>query len=172
MAAPAAKCAAAKGLGGDRLLCVDMAQVPSVDGLRAMNWIVAKDSMSNECWEIMGGKLQIKNFSSFADNCLFKLPTLSTSGYASLTLSVVQTVDLNAPKQTVWIYLGSELATQQIATSTGTNPRQRNVYEVATPALPNGGSGMYQPLFKITSSLAGGATGWQIESIAVMGNTQ
>ena len=143
-----------------------------MDALRAMNWIVAKDSMNNECWEIMGGKLQIKNASSFADDCLFKLPALSASGYASFTFSVVQTVDLNKLKQSSLIYLGVAQDAQQMASSTGINPRQRNIYEVTKAALPNGGSGMYQPLFKLSSGQMSGGLGWQIESVAVMGNAQ
>lgn len=175
MAMSTAKCAAAKGLSGDNLICVDLQQVQSLDALRGLGFIVGKNSMNNECWEIMQGKLEINNFPGFADTCIIKLPALdlTTSAnqkYNSFTLSVVQTVDLNAQKQTSWIYLGSPLANQQLAISTGTNPRQRNIYEVAKGALPNGGSNSYQPLFQITSSLAGGATGWQIESIAVMGN--
>lgn len=172
---PAAKCAAAKGLGGDTLLCVDMAQVSSVDALRAMNWIVAKDSMNNECWEIMSGTLQVKNFSNFTDDCLFKLPALIASSHVTFTLSVVQTVTVNKMKQSASIYLGAAQDTQQLVSSTGTNPKQRSIYEVATVALPNGGSGMYQPLFKLASGgIQAGSLyqGWQIESVAVMGNAQ
>jgi len=35
--------------------------------------------------------------------------------------------------------------------------------------LPNGGTGVFQPLFKLNASLTAGGTaqGWQIESIAV-----
>lgn len=170
------RCEAAKGLPGDNLVCVDLLQVPSLDALRGLNFIVGKNSVGNECWEIMQGKLEINNFSGFADTCIIKLPALdlttaANQKYNSFTLSVIQTVDLNAQKQTSWIYLGSDLATQQLALSTGTNPRQRNIYEVARAALPNGGNNNYQPLFKITSTAAGGGfLGWQIESIAVMGN--
>jgi hypothetical protein len=173
MTVPVAKCAAAKGLGGDTLLCVDMAQVPSVDGLRAMNWIVAKDSMSNECWEIMGGKLQIKNFSSFADNCLFKLPTLNQN-YSSFTLAVVHTVDLNSVKQKAQVMLGGDDEQLRLLDwMTGTQPRKKWVQTVAKDDLPAAAGGMFQPLFKLSSGAPSSPyLGWQIESIAVMGNAQ
>lgn len=107
-------------------------------------------------------------------SCGFRLPEINPADYQkynSFTLSVVQTVDLNAQKQTSWIYLGVDLVAQQIVTSTGTNPRQRNIYEIAKTALPNGGNNNYQPLFKITSetTFGGAYQGWQIESIAVIG---
>ena len=56
--------------------------------------------------------------------------------------------------------------------ATGTLPRQQRIYSIAKPALPNGTSNAYQPLFKITSGITIGLPGWQIESIAIMGNTQ
>jgi hypothetical protein len=34
---------------------------------------------------------------------------------------------------------------------TGTYPKRRTTVEVTKSALPNGGSGSYQPLFKLTS---------------------
>lgn len=173
------KCEAAKGLAGDNLFCIDFSSVgdqplDSPPPTKLSGW-----DFTNNCggkyWAISKGKLQINNFSGFASNCGFLMPAVNPSDYQkynSFTLSVVHTVDLNQQKQTAWIYLGSMVASQQLAQSTGTNPRQRNIYEVAKTDLPNGGTNTYQPLFQIISTLAGGATGWQIESIAVMGNTQ
>lgn len=166
------KCAAAKWLPGDNLICTDFPTPQTLMDLKGMGW-----DFTSKCpigWTVSNAKLEVNSFSTFADSCIFTTRPLTASEYQkynSFTLSVVQTVDLNAPKQTAWIYLGSDLATQQLALSTGTNPRQRNIYEVARTALPNGGNNNYQPLFKITSTAAGGGfLGWQIESIAVMGN--
>lgn len=171
LASPKDQCAAAKGLSGVPLICTDFSSQQTLTDLKGMGW-----DFTSKCpagWTVSGNKLQVSNFSGFADSCIFTTRALNTSEYQpykSFTLSVVQTVDLNAPKQNSWIYLGSDVATQQITTNTGTNPRQRNIYEIEKIALPNGGNNNYQLLFKITSTLAGGATGWQIESIAVLGN--
>lgn len=172
------KCDAAKGLAGDNLFCIDFSSVseqilttPPPSQLTGWNF----EKFDKNCWQILGGKLQVQAFSTFASTCGFMMPAVSPSDYAkynSFTLSVVQTVDLNSQKQTSWIYLGNDLVNQQLTTTTGTNPRQANAITVARTALPNGGSGTYQPLFKITSTVGVGManTGWQIESIAVMGN--
>ena len=169
---PTAKCAAAKGLPGDNLICTDFPTPQTLTDLKGMGW-----DFTSQCpagWTVSNAKLEVNSFSTFASSCIFTMRPLTPTEYQkynSFTLSVVHTVDLNASKQTAWIYLGSDLATQQLALSTGTNPRQRNIYEVARAALPNGGNNNYQPLFKITSTAAGGGfLGWQIESIAVMGN--
>lgn len=172
------KCDAAKGLAGDNLFCVDFSSVPeqvltTPPPAQLPGWNFEK--FANNCWQVLGGKLQVQAFSTFASTCGFLMPAVSPSDYQkynSFTLSVVQTVDLNTTKQFSWIYLGNDLANQQVSTTTGTNPRQRNITEFAKSALPNGGSGTYQPLFKITSTTMVGTSnaGWQIESIAVMGN--
>ena len=171
------KCDAAKGLAGDNLFCVDFSSVPeqvltTPPPAQLPGWNFEK--FDKNCWQVLGGKLQVQMFSAFASTCGFLMPGVSPGDYQkynSFTLSAVQTVDLNAQKQTSWIYLGSDLVNQQVVTTTGTNPRQRNITEFAKMALPNGGSGAYQPLFKITSTAPqGGYQGWQIESIAVMGN--
>lgn len=163
-------CAAAKGLSGVPLICTDFPSAQTLVDLKGMGWDFTQCAAG---WTVSNSNLQVSNFGSFASSCIFTTRPLTTSEYnqyGTFTLSVVQTVDLNAPKQTGWIYLGNDVAMQQVASTTGTNPRQRNIYEVAKTALPNGGTTNYQPLFKITSTFAGGATGWQIESIAVLGN--
>jgi len=177
MAIKTPPCAAAKGLAGDSLICIDFSSVadqaltkPSPSELAGWDF----EAPRINCWQILNGRLQVQNFPTFMDSCGFRLPEVNLADYQkynSFTLSVVQTVDLNAQKQTSWIYLGLDLAAQQIVTNTGINPRQRNIYEVAKSVLPNGGNNSYQPLFKISSTFAGGAAyqGWQIESIAVIG---
>lgn len=168
-----APCAAAKGLPGVPLICTDFPSAQTLTDLKAMGW-----DFTSKCptgWIVSNSSLQVNNFSTFADTCIFTTRPLTASEYGpygSFMLSVVQTVDLNPnpQKQTASIYLGSDVSSQQVTTTSGSNQRQRNITEFAKSALPNGGNNSYQPLFKITSTLAGGATGWQIESIAVMGN--
>lgn len=164
-------CAAGKGLPGVPLICTDFSSVQTLSDLKGMGW----DFMS-KCpvgWTVSNSNLQVNGFSDFQDTCIFTTRALTTAEYQqydSFMLSVVQTIDLNPAKQTASIYLGSDVSSQQVTTTTGTNLRQRNITEFAKTALPNGGNNGYQPLFKIFSGAKGGGfAGWQIESIAVMG---
>lgn len=170
MTTPPPKCAAAEGLRGDNVLCVDFKDVAALSGLAGWDFI----TIGGGCWETMSGKLQVKNFSTFMSTCGFTLPSLSTADYgkySKFTLAVVQSIDLNKMRQTGAIYLSQALDQQQIWLGTGNNPRQQTVLTVAKTALPNGGNNMYQPLFQIASSTQVGLTamGWQIESIAIQG---
>ena len=174
------KCAAAKWLAGDNLFCVDFSSVgdqvlttPPPPQLPGWNF----EKFDKNCWQILSGKLQINtaNFLTYMGTCGFLMPAL-TSGqyqqYNSFTLAVVQTVDVNATVQGAYIYLGSDVLKQQMWYAAGTYPKIVTSLQIARTALPNGGTGMYQPLFKLSApGIAGGtAQGWQIESIAVMGN--
>ena len=174
LAIPPPKCAAAKGLAGEALICVD-ADKSTLADLRTQGWTGFKDGTGTDCWEIASGKLQVKNFGTFVGTCSFTMPLTDLAAaanqkYQSITLAVVQTLDLNPAKQGASAYLGVRLPSQQIWYTTGTNPKTVTSLQIAKAALPNGGTSLYQPLFELTSALAGGATGWQIESIAVMGN--
>ena len=160
-------CAAAKGLPGVPLICTDFSTAQTLTDLTSMDWDFTQCTAG---WTVQNNNLQISNFATFASSCNFLTRALRPeeySQYGTFTLAVVHTVDLNALNQTGWIYLGGEVARQQIATTTGPNPRQRNIYEIAKADLPTPN---YRPLFKVTSTLAGGAKGWQIGSIAVLGS--
>lgn len=181
LAPPPAKCAAAKGLSGDVLgnLCVDFSAfsdqtLSSTPPQGLTGWTFGKDGMNNDCWQVMGGKLLVKDFTTFMSSCNFRLPALSAADYnkySSFTLSVVQTININPAKQNAFIYMGAEMTTQQIWNVTGAYGKMDTMLQIAKTDLPNGGTGTYQPLFKIISSVAGGGfEGWQIESIAVTGN--
>ena len=174
----AAPCAAAKGLGGDILRCIDFSAI--ADGpitnpppAQLTGWDFNNPP---NCWEIANGKLQVRNFSSFASSCGFLMPAVSATDYNKynrFTLAVIQTVDLNDQQQRAQILLGlDDPGTRLLKQETGKQPRQRNLYEVTRTALPNGGTNSYQPLFKITSGVGVGGTaqGWQIESIAISGS--
>jgi hypothetical protein len=173
LAPPQPKCAAAKGLTGDALLCVDFDKLSSLTDQAVAGWNFTGNCIAG--WEIATGKLQVKNFGTFVGTCSFTMPLTDLASpanqkYQSVTLAVVQTLDLNPAKQGASAYLGVRLPSQQIWYTTGTNPKTVTSLQIAKAALPNGGTSLYQPLFELTSALAGGATGWQIESIAVMGN--
>lgn len=164
-------CAAAKGLTGDNLACVDFNQVTDLaSDPKLTGWKFD----ATGCWEIAAGKLQVKSFKDFMGTCGLTLPPQNLADadklkYQSFTLSVIHTLDLNKQRQQAAIYLGVALDTQQMWLGTGTNPRQVSTVTVAKAALPNGGNNIYQPLFNLTSSAQVGNVnqGWQIESIAV-----
>ena len=179
LAIPPPKCAAAKGLAGEALICVD-ADKSTLADLRTQGWTGFKDGTGTDCWEIASGKLQVKNFGTFVGTCSFTMPLTDLAAaanqkYQSVTLAVVQRVDLNdklAQLQTQQIMLGLDDPARRIEFRTGSNPRQQNVNSVNRGDLTAVSGTSFQPLFKVTSSLASGATatGVQIESIAVMGN--
>lgn len=171
---PTQTCKAAQGLAGEVKICVDFNQATLAD-LSGKGWDF--DKFDKSCWEIANGKLQIKNFSTFMSSCGFLMPALSASDYqkyGSFTLAVAQTVDLNAQQQRAQVLLGLDDPDSRLLTQiTGRQPRHQWVQTIAKTALPNGGGNQYQPLFKLTSGAFGsGYQGWQIESIAVLGNLQ
>jgi hypothetical protein len=178
MAVAPPKCAAAAGLAGINLACVDFSTIPdqtltSPPPQALTGWSFGKDSMNRDCWEIKAGKLEVLSFSRFADTCSFKMPALSAADYQkynSFTLSVVQSVNLDATMQKAEVLMGlADPLARLVDWTTGKQPRQQRVYAIDKAALPNGGSGAYQPLFQIISGCTSCAQGWQIESIAING---
>ena len=174
------KCAAAKGLTGDALICVDFNDFKDQILTAPISDLPGWQVDGTNRWEINGGKLQVKSFGTFVGTCSFTMPLTDLAAaanqkYQSVTLAVVQRVDLNdklAQLQTQQIMLGLDDPARRIEFRTGSNPRQQNVNSVNRGDLTAVSGTSFQPLFKVTSSLASGATatGVQIESIAVMGN--
>lgn len=172
MAVAPPKCAAAAGLAGTNLLCVDFKDVQMLSSLTGWDFTCT----SGASWVSSGGKLQVNNFSTFMSTCSATLPALTASDYqkySSFVLSVVQRADLNETQQKAQIMLGADdPAKRLLSHMTGAQPRQRNVYEITKVDIPTAAMGGYQPLFKISSGVAVGGTaqGWQIESIAINGS--
>lgn len=178
MTPPPPKCAAAKGLPGDNLICADFTSPQTIVDLTAAGWNFAS-TMSGTCagWTVANSKLQVTSFGTLASgSCGFTLPALSASDYqkySSFTLSVVQRVhiDENAG-QTAQVMLGADAPSTRLVTQwTGKGARQTSTMAMAKTDLPNGGTNTYQPWFKIssTTTAAGSFQGWLIESIAVNG---
>lgn len=172
------KCSAAKGLSGDAIVCVDFDKLNGLTDPALTGWDFTTNCGAG--WQIAGGKLQVKNFGSFVGTCSFMMPlvdlgALGNQKYSSVTLAVVQRVDLNqnaSPPQTAKLLLGLDVATREFSTVTGSSPAQQNVHVLSRTVIQTmtGGTN-FQPLFKLTSGAAHPTgTGWQIESIAVMGN--
>jgi hypothetical protein len=170
--AVAPKCPAASGLTGTNLVCVDFSKVSGLTDPQLNGW-----DFTSQCpagWTVTSGQLQLKTYSTFMGTCDFTMPALGSSDYQeynTFTLSVIQTVDVNATKQAVNIYLGIPVTPQLMWYTTGTYPKIGTTLQIAKADLPNGGNGMYQPLFQITSNVQPNPNqGWLISSIAVNGS--
>lgn len=173
MAAAAPKCAAAKGLPGDNVLCVDFDKITQLSDPALAGWNFST-SMTGNCagWQISGGKLQVNMFSSLVGSCGITMPAFdlkvpANQKYVSATFSIVHTVDLVEGQQQAQVYLGQDVAGRQIGYLTGKNPRQHMVLTVAKDDFPAGINNVFAPITKLTTTIAGGALGWRIESIAI-----
>ena len=177
---PPAKCAAAKGLTGDAIICVDFDKVSGLSDQAVKDW---NFTPGGGCpgWEINGGKLQVKNFGTFVGTCSFTMPLTDLAAaanqkYQSVTLAVVQRVEINTvpianKNQTAQVFVGLAMPTLQLSSYTGSNPRQQTTHAVTrTDLVTLRGDAAFQPLFQLASAAAFLSQGWQIESIAVMGN--
>ena len=171
-------CAAASGLPGDNLLCVDFSAIPEGSLGTSLPAQLTGWDFASFCpagWEIKSGKLQVVNFAGFMSDCRFTMPAINLNDadkqkYAGVILAIVHAVDLNETRQKIQIQLGlDDPATRLLLQTTGLQPNQRVILDTARAKLPNSGTGMYQPLLKISSTAAAGglAQGWQIESIAI-----
>ena len=180
---PPAKCAAAKGLAGENIYCIDFSTLTNqplgdVPPSALANWDFTTNC-GGKFWEINGGKLQIQNFRDFDKMCGFLMPLIDLSQsqykkYTAITISIIQRVDINNPLHIALGALGSAVPTRTFWTATGKSERQQlTVTLQKTDPVPMAAGGMYQFLFQISSSVMAGGTaqGWQIESIAVMGNS-
>jgi hypothetical protein len=175
-AVPAAPCAAAKGLPGNNLFCVDFSSISDqMLGNQPLPQQLTNWSFNNppNCWEVQGGKLQVVNFSGFMSTCAFTMPMVSSADYgqySSFILSLVQTVSISeAASQQVQVMLGANDPLNRLMTQwTGKQARQQSIVEIGKSDLP-GDPGAYQPLFvfSATTTAGGGYSGWNIESIAV-----
>lgn len=181
MATPELKCTAAKGLSGDNLFCIDFDSFPNQPLGATLPSELGHWDFTTNCggkfWEINSGKLQIQNFGQFASMCGLLMPSIDLNQsqykkYNTVTLSIIQRVDINNPLQTAVGALGSAASPRTFWTATGKSERHQLIVSLPkTDPVPMAAGGLYQFLFQISSSVMAGGTaqGWQIESIAVMG---
>ena len=120
MAAAAPKCAAAKGLPGDNVLCIDFDKITQLSDPALAGWNFSSYSGGNCAgWQISGGKLQVNSFSSLVGSCGITMPGFdlklpANQKYVSATFSIVHTVDLVEGQQQAQVYLGQDAAGRQI----------------------------------------------------------
>ena len=176
---PPTKCAAAKGLTGDALICIDFDKVSGLTDQALKDWNFTGNCIAG--WEINSGKLQVKNFGTFVGTCSFTMPLTDLAAaanqkYQSVTLALVQKAEINTvpianKNQTAQVFVGLAMPTLQLSSYTGSNPRQQTTHAVTrTDLVTLRGDAAFQPMFQLTSAAAFPLQGWQIESIAVLGN--
>jgi len=175
MAPPAPKCAAAKGLAGDNLLCVDFDKVTQLTDSALAGW---KFDASTPCpgWQISGGYLQVQSFGTFMGNCGLTLPPIDfkvapNTSYQRATIALVHKVDISDPEQQAQIFLDLDSPTRLIHQTTsrpGVPTLTTTALTVNKADLPGALMSVYKFFLKASSLNAlGGRQGWQIQSIAV-----
>lgn len=172
---PAPKCAAAKGLAGDNLLCVDFSTITMPFAQSLPMWSFSKDSMTKDCWEVQNNRLQIINFSGmFQDTCRVTLPTYNFNDadkqkYKTVTLALVQQVDLDLgttfPNQLEQIYNASPPFL--LSQTSGNQPEQQFVLIIDLMKLPAASSKVANFTIQVMSAAKQFKNGLQISSIAV-----
>ena len=178
--APApAKCAAAKGLSGDVLLCVDFDKVTGLDAKELEGWNFNLNCDDGTKWEIVDGKLQVTNLSalkSISNSCKFQMPAININDpdkvkYQSVTIAILQTVDLSEGDFWAQIFLGAEDTNRRLlAQMSGYQKRQTSSFNLQKADLPQGDNS-YKYLFRVyKTSDKLSIRNWNIESIAVVGN--
>lgn len=174
MALPAPKCAAAAGLSGDNLLCVDFNKVTQLTDPALAGWNF-NANMAN-CWQISNGMLQVQNWATFSGSCGLTLPPIdfklpSNLSYHRATLALVYRLDMSDIDQQAQVFIDQD------------NPSTRLIHEltghlsipvlttteitVNKTDLPVTLLSVYKFFLKAYSGLVRGGQGWQIQSIAV-----
>lgn len=176
MAIAPPKCAAAKGLAGDNLLCVDFDKVTQLTDPALVGWNFSAN-MAN-CWQISGGYLQVQNFGGFMGNCGLTLPPIDLKQadkqqYQRVTLSLLHKVDLSDPDQQAQVFLDVDSAARlahQMTGKPGFPALLTTTVTVNKTDLPSALMSVYKFYLK-AGSLGAVALrqGWQIQSIAVNG---
>jgi hypothetical protein len=169
---PAPNCAAAKGLAGDNLICVDFDKVTSLSDSALMNWNF--NALMANCWQINSGMLQIPTFGSVAANCGLTLPQLDLSTLSSqhVTLSLVQRIDMSdQDSQWAQIYIDVDNPGRLLHETSGRSglptliSTQLTVKRSELPAALQNSFKFYLKASALNS--VNGRQGWQIQSIAV-----
>lgn len=166
-----AKCAAAKGLSGDVLLCVDFDN-STLDALKNKGWDFTASCSVNYYWLITEGKLQISDFSGFKGDCRFQLPLIDLNkdgkNFKSVTLAFVHQIQIDSSSQTAQIMLNFDEENKYLLDqTTGRQPRKFSVQTISSDDTRIV-EGKFQPVYKLKSQTNHGLLGWKIESIAIL----
>lgn len=176
MPAAQAKCAAAKGLSGDNLLCVDFDKVTQLTDPALGGWNFNANMAG--CWQISGGFLSVANFATFVGNCGLTLLPLDLKQpayqkYQQVTLTLLHRVDMSDIDQTAQVFLDIDNPARLLHQTTarpGIPTLTTTTLTVQKADLPMALMNVYKFYLKVGSLAVRGGLGWQISSIAVMGN--
>ncbi len=119
MIASQPSCAAAKGLTGDNLLCVDFSNAQNtITNLTAQGWKFNAEATGNCAgWQVTNNLLQVNMFSMLSGSCALTLPSLTSSQiqqHSRLTLSIQHRLDLGDPQQQARIFLNDDTDGQNV----------------------------------------------------------
>jgi hypothetical protein len=170
-------CPAARGLTGDNLLCEDFANAQTtLAALAEKGWnFSALTSGTCTGWQISSNLLQVNSFSTLNGSCGLNLPPTTAQqilSYKHLTLSIQHRLDLSEPQQQTRIFLNDDTDAQNVLwqdTAVRNVPRQRTVITIDSADLPTPLKSGFKWFLKATSAGPFPLKGWQIESIAVLG---
>jgi len=176
MAVAPPKCAAAKGLAGDNLLCVDFDKVTQLSDPALAGWNF-NANMAN-CWQISGGYLQVQSFGTFMGNCGLTLPPIDfkvapNTNYQRATIALIHKVDMSETDQAAQVYVDLDIASRLVHQTTarpGMATLTSTTLTVNKADLPMALMSVYKFLLKVSSGGVSGRPGWQIQSIAVNGS--
>jgi hypothetical protein len=176
MAAPVAKCAAAKGLSGDNLLCVDFDKVTALTDPALAGWNF--NANMADCWQIAAGALSVKNFATFTGNCGLTLPPVDLKQadkqkYQRVTLALLHKVDMSDPDQQAQVFLDLDSPARLVHQTTsrpGIPTLTTTTLTINKADLPMALSSIYKFWLKASALTVNSRQGWQIQSIAVNGS--
>lgn len=177
MATPAPRCAAARGLAGDNLLCVDFDKVTQLSEAALAGWNFNANTAN--CWQISGGYLQVQNWTTFTGNCGVVLPSIDfnaapNTNYQRATISIVHRIDLDDMQQPAQVYLDLDKAARLVHQMTGktTIPNLGiTILTVNKSDLPTAVNSVYRFWLNVSvlADVASAMQGWQIMSVSVNG---
>lgn len=170
------KCAAAAGLAGTNLLCVDFDKVTSLTDPALASWNF--NANLTGCWQISAGALQVQNFAAFSGSCGVTLPSIdfkisANQSYQRATIAVVHKLDLSDPDQKAQIFLDLDDPARLIYQTTarpGIPAQATTVLTVNKSDLPMGLMSVYKFFLKVSALSPYPRQGWQIQSVAVNGS--
>lgn len=170
---PPAKCAAAEGLLGNNIVCVDFKDIASPPSIP--DWDFA--TRCSNGWVTTGNPitLQVKQYSMFTGDCGVLLPRidLDSLGYSKVILSVVHRLDIDPGgatlNQIAQIFLDSKSTSRLLVQTNDSNLPQQTIIRINKADLPTKIAGSYRFLLNLYTATGAGRGGWQIASIAVNG---
>ena len=94
---PSKECEAAKGLTGERIICLDFNAVTATN-LSDAGWKLS-DASQIGCpgWDLNAGFLQVTSFSTLSNAfCVLSLPSISKNSYSSVNLVLMGAINVEA----------------------------------------------------------------------------